>query len=238
MGEKISAIIPAYNEADLIGDTVRAVKSIHGVSQIIVIDDASADGTAEMARSAGADLVLVLETNKGKGGALNAGWARADGGILLLLDADLGYSAVEAGKLIEPVLSGSADMTIGIFDRSSSSSSVDISSNQGAKSGGFGMVMRSARLGIRLLTGKTITSPLSGQRAIRRKVIESTGGFASKFGVEVALTVDALRMGYRVLEVPVGMVHRPSKRDVQGFAHRGRQLLDVVRVLLSRTFKR
>ena len=238
MGEKVSAIIPAYNEADLIGETVRAVKSVPVVYQTIVVDDASTDGTADAARSAGADLVLVLETNHGKGGALNAGWIHAKGSVLLLLDADLGGSAIEAEKLVEPVLADTADMTIGILGGESSGSSFSISSSQGARSGGFGLVMRTARFGIRLLTGKSVTAPLSGQRAVRREVIERVGGFASKFGVEVALTVDALRMGCRLVEVPVGMVHRPSRRDVRGFAHRGRQLLDVVRVLLSRMLRR
>lgn len=237
MGKEVSAIIPAHNEADLIGDTVKAVRNIPGVSQVVVVDDASSDATAEVAEQAGADLVVLLRKNLGKGGALNEGWSCASGDVLLLLDADLGSSAVEARRLIGPVLDDTADMTIAAFGRVPDEPGFDVSTSQGARSGGFGLVMRVAKLGIRLLTGKRVIAPLSGQRAVKREVIEKAGGFASKFGVEVALTVDALRLGYRIEEVPVSMVHRPSGRDVRGFMHRGRQLMDVIRALFAEAIK-
>ena len=239
MAHQVSAIIPAHNEADIISDTVRAALSIPGVDQVIVVDDASTDGTGDAARSAGAHKVLTLEHNLGKGGALNEGWRHSEGDILLLLDADLGASASEASNLLNPVLDGSADMTIAVFGRVQPPESLesDEGTKLGAKSRGLGMVVRVARWGIKAMTGQRFETPLSGQRALKREIIEKSGGFASKFGVEVNLTIDALRMGYRVSEVPVAMVHRPSGRDIRGILHRGRQFLDVLRVLCIKALR-
>jgi hypothetical protein len=76
--------------------------------------------------------------------------------------------------------------------------------------------------------------PLSGQRAIRRNVLDSVRPLAPGFGVEVAMTIDAVRAGFRVLEVPVAMEHAVTGRDVAGFLHRGRQGLDLLRATLPR----
>lgn len=237
MVETVTAIIPAHNESDLIGLTVKAAKQIPHVSQVIVVDDASTDGTAEVAEQAGADSVIVLNENKGKGGALNAAWPYAEGSILLLLDGDLGASAAQGEEILHPVFDGDADMTIAIFCNASDEPETGTPA-QAARSGGFGTVVRVARAGIRAMTGTKIMAPLSGQRAIRRDVVEKIGGFAPKFGVEVALTIDVLRMGGKVVEVPVSMVHRPSGRDLRGFIHRGKQFVDVLRALLGKVFSR
>ncbi|MHB0997733.1 MAG: glycosyltransferase family 2 protein [Armatimonadota bacterium] len=230
MAERVSAIIPAHNEADVIARTVASALAIPGVTQVIVVDDASTDGTAMAAQKAGAHKVIILENNKGKGGALNAGLQSADNDVLLLLDADLGSSASEALKLITPLLEDKADMTIALFGKVPPIESEGLA----ARSGGFGVVVKFARFGIKLLTGKQINAPLSGQRALKREIIERSGGFASRFGVEVALTIDAVRMGYRIEEVPVGMVHRASGRDISGFLHRGAQMVDVFRALVRK----
>ena len=228
MAPRVSVIIPAYNEADVISDTIRAALGIPGVSEVIIVDDASSDGTADVARSAGAHQVTILQQNLGKGGALNKAWPAAAGEVLLLLDADLGASASEGAKLLESVLKDEADMAVALFGRLQS---VENGSKLTTRSRGFGLVVKTARLGIKALTGKTVESPLAGPRALKREIIEKAGGFASRFGVEVGLTIDALRMGYRVVEVPVGMVHRPSGRDLKGFIHRGSQMVDMLRTL-------
>lgn len=220
----VSAIIPAFNEADVIADTIQAVSGIPGVTQIVIVDDGSSDNTASVAAALQVGPVVTLERNIGKGGALNKALPQATGDILLLLDADLGKSASEAVNLLQPVLNGEADMTIAIFKP------VDSDGKLAARSGGFGLAMKTARLGIRLLGGKWVEAPLSGQRAFKREIVEKRG-FAPKFGVEVGLTIDALRGGYRVVEVPVRMVHRPSGRSVRGFMHRGRQMADVLLTL-------
>jgi glycosyltransferase involved in cell wall biosynthesis len=227
-------LIPAFNEADIIGDTIKAALLAPGVTQVIVIDDASSDDTSFIANSSGANNVIRVEENLGKGGALNRGLALATGSVLLLLDADLGDSARDAAKILQPVLDGSADMTIALFQ------SNQLADGQGfsARSGGFGLAVKTARCGIKLLTGQSFRAPLSGQRAVKREIIDKAGGFAQRYGVEVGLTIDALRLGYRVAEVPVNMAHRGSGRDLAGFIHRGRQFLDVVRTIACKAWNR
>ena len=129
--------IPAYNEADRIAATLAAVQSFAAethIQEIIVVDDGSTDDTADRARPAGADVVF-RQQNSGKGAALNRGLALAQGDILLLLDADLGASATEAVRLLGPVVSGAADMSIATFPR------------KPGTGGGVGLVVRLAALG-------------------------------------------------------------------------------------------
>lgn len=238
MAARASALIPAYNEADVIAGTIEAVLAIPGVDEVIVGDDGSSDGTADVARAAGAHKVIRLDSNSGKGGALNAIRQHASGDVLLLIDADLGPSAAEGEKLLAPVLSGDADMAIAILCASESIEGKNGSPTLKPRSGGFGLVVKTARFGIKALGGQRMAAPLAGPRAVRREIVEKAGGFDARFGVEVALTIDALRMGSRVIEVPVCMVHRASGRDLRGFLHRGGQLVDVVRALGNKALRR
>lgn len=213
----ISVLIPAHDEAERIAATVCAARPL--AEEIIVVDDGSEDDTAARAEVAGADVVL-RQRHQGKGAALQAAFALSRGDVLLLLDADLGDSAAEAKKLLEPVLSGTADMAIATFPVGS------------GKGGGFGLVVRLARWGIRRLTGRTMEAPLSGQRALRSEVALNAGGFARGWGVEVALTVFALRAGFRVLEIPTNMTHRVTGRSLAAIRHRAAQFFSVARTLL------
>jgi hypothetical protein len=219
-------IIPARNEAARIGETVRSAKSLPGVRRVIVVDDASRDDTAAAAQAAGAS-VLRLSRRAGKGFALSTGLRRCaelEGGSLehlrlLFLDADVGRSAAGAKPLLDAVASGKAEMAIGILPRRAG--------------GGFGFVMRLARLGIKLLTWRTMKAPLSGQRAVSGRLAQQLR-LAPGFGVEAALTVDALALGARVVEIGVDMTHAPLGRTLAGFAHRALQGFDLVTALLPR----
>jgi hypothetical protein len=219
------ALVPAHNEAERIGATVRAIASVPEVVRMLVIDDGSTDATADRAAQAGAEVVR-LPRNVGKGDALNAGLAALDEipDVLLLLDADLGPTAAEAGSLIAPVASGEADMTIATLPPPERKS-------------GFGLVVRLARAGIRRLARFEATAPLSGQRALGPRALAAGTPFAHGFGVEVALTVRVVRAGGRVVEVPTTMRHAATGRDLAGFLHRGRQFLSVARVLVALAFE-
>lgn len=220
----MSILIPAYNEEKYIYDTVTALAKLQEVDEIVVVDDASGDDTALLAGKAGA-VVLSLSRNHGKGGALNKGLAKVTGDIIALVDGDVGCSAAEVAKLISPVLADQADMTVAKFPRAK-------------KKGGFGLVKGLARNGIRLYTGLEVFAPLSGQRVMKRNVIEALGGFESGYGVEVGMTIDAARRGFRIMEVEVNMTHAETGRDLAGFLHRGKQFAHVTKVLARRLVKR
>jgi len=218
---RVAVLIPAYNEADRIADTVAAALAMPDIADVAVIDDGSEDDTAEVASRAGAR-VLVLAENSGKGAALNAGIAEVDADIYLMIDADLGSTASETFRLLEPVLAGHADLSIAAMHAPA------------GHKGGFGFVMRLSRWSIRRFGGMVVTAPLSGQRAFRKEVIESIGGFESGFGVETAMTIDALRHGYNVVEVPLPLTHRVSGRNLAGFMHRGRQFRHILKAVWKR----
>lgn len=225
---KVCALLPAYNEAERIAVTIQALRARPEIGEIVVLDDGSTDGTADRARAAGASLVLT-KTNGGKGAALSAAYqaARGRADVFLLLDADLGASAGEAVKLLPPLARGEADMTVGMLPP-------DPDFAASGQSGGRGFVVRLARWGIRRRTGQTFTQPLSGQRAVRREVLEALGGtFAPGFGVEVDLTVRAIRAGFRVREVETGFRHKVTGGDWAGLRHRARQFRDVARTVLA-----
>ncbi|MFA7467456.1 MAG: glycosyltransferase family 2 protein [Desulfotomaculaceae bacterium] len=216
--KKVTAIVPAYNEAEFIFETVMALVRIPEITEVLVVDDASTDNTAVLAAQAGAR-VITMGKNAGKGAALNTGVQATSADIYLLLDGDLGNTASDAELLLKPVLMGQADMTVAQFPPP-------------RRKGGFGLVKGLARWGILVFTGQVMKSPLSGQRAMTRQVLDSVYPFASGYGVEVGMTIKAARLGYRVQEVPVQMTHAETGRDLKGFRHRGKQFWHITRTLL------
>ncbi|MBN2404854.1 MAG: glycosyltransferase [Coriobacteriia bacterium] len=223
----VIALVPAFNESERITATVRSAMEIAGVDRVLVVDDASSDDTSARARAAGAE-VLTLPSNLGKGAALDAGLAYVaqDADILLLLDGDLAETAFEGESLLAPVVSGEADMTIATFPHP-------------VGKAGFGLVKGLARFGIARLGGGFLAeAPLSGQRALSRTAWTRVTPFAFGYGVEVALTIRALRSGLTILEVPTTMSHAATGRDLSGFMHRGRQFAHVLRALIRLAFER
>lgn len=214
----VSVIIPAYQAADSIGETVTAARRIPGVFEVIVVDDGSRDGTAEAARRAEADQVIVLPRNLGKGGALAAGVRAAGGEQLLFLDADLGRSAAGAERLL-PMVAGPAVMSVAMFPERSGGA-------------GLGMARGLAAATIHLLTGLRVAAPLSGQRAISSALARHIG-IASGFAVEVGLTVEAAHVGAVVAEVPTELAHHVTGWRLSGILHRGRQFAHALKFLLA-----
>lgn len=221
---RVSVVIPAYREAERIGETVRAAREalcrMPGVeTEILVVDDGSPDDTAAVAEAAGAR-VLRLPRNLGKGGALAAGFQAASGDLLLMLDADLGPTAGGAGALLAPLLAGTAEMTVAAFAPN--------------KGGGMGLVKRLAAWGLRRAGASPMQSPLSGQRGLTRAAWERLGRLEAGFGLEMGLNLDAARLGLRVLEVPTEMSHRITGKDWAGYRHRARQFRDIALALWRR----
>lgn len=224
----VVAVVAARDEAERIAATVAALLDIPGVDRVVVADDGSRDDTA--ARAAGAGAAVTRRSRpRGKGAALEAGIDLALAGgparVVLLADGDLGASARTLEALLPPVLSGSADLCIATFPA-------------GAGGGGFGLVKRAARRAIAGLSAYSPVEPLSGQRAISTDVLREMRPLAHGFGVEAAMTVDAVRAGLRVVEVPCDLAHRRTGRTPAGFLHRGRQALHIGRALLPRAVAR
>jgi glycosyltransferase involved in cell wall biosynthesis len=219
----ISVVIPAYNEAKRIASTVLALTQVSSeVDEVIVVDDCSSDDTLEKAHAAGA-LVIPVPRRAGKGAALMQGTLKCKGDIVVFLDADIGETASEIRKLIEPIANGTADMTIARFPELPH-----------VRRKGLGLVKSTAYWGVRQLCKSELGSILSGQRASRRSTFLRLMPFAPGFGVEVGLTIDALRQGLRILEVDCEMAHRVTGWNLAGFSHRTRQFYWIARAIATR----
>jgi len=257
-GLGVHVIVAAYNEAPRIEATLAALAAALPGAPLWVADDGSTDATASLARRAGARVVRS-ERMVGKGGiatlaardALDDAWnarnarnawnARAhtyarvpdqksnalhhhgpgdEGPIFIVCDGDLAESAAKLGALADAVRHGDADMAVAAFAT--------------RIGGGVGLAVAFARWAIRRRCGLQTRAPISGQRALRASVLEDVLPFARGFGMEIGMTIDATRAGHRIVEVELDLSHRATGRTISGFAHRGRQLVDFVRVYFAR----
>src|SRR5919205_52507 len=108
---RVSFLIPAYNEEATIGEVLDRIAALGVDAQIVVVDDGSRDRTAAIAEEKGA--TVIRQANAGKGAAIRAAIAAADGEIAVIQDADMEYDPVEVPELIEPILRGVADVVFG-----------------------------------------------------------------------------------------------------------------------------
>jgi hypothetical protein len=254
LAARVAAVVPCKDEADRIAATVAAVASLPQVGRVVVVDDGSTDGTARVAEAAGADVVRHAR-NRGKAAALESGVRRvrelevadavaqaddadhaddpggagdpggARSAALLFVDGDLQESATNLGVLTAPVLDGRAAMTIATLPA------------QITAGGGRGLVVGLARRGIEHLTGFRALQPLSGMRCLSPEAYDAGSPLARGWGVETALTVDVLRAGLPVLEVPCELQHRVSGSDWRGHLHRAGQYRDVWLALVRRGWR-
>ena len=222
MSRRVVALVAARNETGRIGPGVSALLPL--VDEVVVVDDGSTDATASEASAAGAT-VLRSRGRNGKGGALEGALRRLEpADVWLLADGDLGATAAGLVRLVEVVSSGGADLAIAVLPS--------------ARAGGFGLVKRTAAHLIRGQSGFRASEPLSGQRALTGHALEAVRPLASGFGVETAMTIDAVRAGLRVVEIPIeGLEHRATYRTPRGFLHRGRQGWDIAKAVLPRILR-
>jgi glycosyltransferase involved in cell wall biosynthesis len=205
------AIVPAYNEQAAIGGVVDELRAFDPELDVLVVDDASHDGTAMLARAHGAR-VVTLPFNLGIGGAVQTGFRyAADHGYQLAVrvDGDGQHDPSELGPLVDVVLSGSADICVGSR----------FVGSEGYRSSA------TRRIGIRilaqtvsLLTGQRVTDTTSGFQVVNRKAIEL---FAADYPhdypeVEAAVMVHKHRL--RLVESPVRMRERTAgESSIRGF---------------------
>jgi len=220
---ELAVLVAARNEADRIGATVSALRGAFPGARVWVADDASEDGTAEAAMAAGAEVVSRGRPH-GKGANVSAAAEAAlsvpdPPRLVLLCDGDLGASAARLAPLVEAVRRGECDLAVAAFSR--------------RVGGGFGLALGFARWAIRRRCGYEAGAPISGQRAMRAEVLRAVLPFAPSYGMEIGMTVDAVRAGYELEEYELDLEHRATGKSFAGFLHRARQLRDFTRVYWS-----
>jgi hypothetical protein len=140
--------------------------------------------------------------------------------VFVLCDGDLADSASELGALADVVARGEADVAVAAFAR--------------RVGGGMGIALAFARWAIRRRCGLDTGAPISGQRALSERALEDVLPLAHGYGMEIGMTIDAVRAGRRLVEIELDLSHRATGRTLAGFLHRGSQLLDFMRVYLAR----
>jgi len=189
---EVAVIIPAYNEEKNISEILSVLKQVEGISEILVVNDGSADKTSDVVKSFGYN-VLDLPQNMGKSYAMRTGLENTSSSIVLFLDADLiGIKPEHINDLVFPIKSDIADMTLGIF---------------------------SSGRGVTDLAQK-IAPFLSGQRASKRWLFESLPQeyWSTGFGIEIAITRFAKENNLRILDVPLPYATHTMKEEKLGFA--------------------
>ncbi|MCZ6695491.1 MAG: glycosyltransferase family 2 protein [Acidobacteria bacterium] len=193
---KLSIVIPAYNEAATLEEVLRRVRATPFEKEILVVDDASTDGTADLVlRHQAPDLILLQHPhNRGKGAALRTGFERATGDIVVVQDADLEYDPADYGRLLKPILDGRADVVFG--------------SRFGGES--HRVLFYWHYLGNRFLTtlsnmftNLNLTDMETGYKAFRIDVLRDLKLRSNRFGFEPEITAKVARMGCRVYEVAI-----------------------------------
>jgi hypothetical protein len=201
---RLTVLVAARDEKERIGTTVEGLRHLFPDAQVVVADDGSRDATAAVAEAAGARVVRL--PRRGKGQALTLAEQECPPGPLLLCDADVDGD-------LRPLVESGAELAIARFRR--------------RVGGGFGLAKGVARTLVEIRGGRRMKEPLSGQRFLSETARETVFPVAAGFGLETRMTIDALRAGLDVREVEVELAHRATDRDLAGFVHRGRQLLDL-----------
>ena len=202
---RVVVVIPAYNEERFIGSVVIQAKSY--ADTVIVVDDGSSDKTADVAISAGA-LVITHETNKGKGGALNTGFAYArnlGADVVVTIDADGQHDAEEIFSVVEPVFKQQADIVIGSRYLVNTS---DVPQHRVWGHWAFNFLTNQ-------VSGTAVTDSQSGFRAFSPRSLEKLTFSSAGFSVESEMQFIASEHRLKLVEVPITIYyHDAPKRSV------------------------
>jgi len=194
---KITAIIPAYNEAKTIHEIIRRVKATGLIDEIIVVDDGSKDGTrdvlAEIAESEGVRVILH-ERNQGKGAAVRTGIQNATNDVMIIQDADLEYDPRDYPGLFRPLEEGIADVVYGSRFLGGARRPILF----------WNMVANKIlTLVTNVLYNNILTDMETGYKVFRRSVVEDMVIHARGFEFEPEFTAKVLKRKWRIFEVPI-----------------------------------
>jgi glycosyltransferase involved in cell wall biosynthesis len=198
---KVSFLIPAYNEAETIGEVLDRVAALPFEKKVIVVDDGSTDGTAGLVRArAAGEVELIEQPNRGKGAALRAAIPHIEGDIAVIQDADMEYDPTEVPDLIEPIERGVADVVYGSR----------LSGGRPQRAYLFWHLVGNRFLS--LLTGAlyntTLTDMETGYKAFRADVLRSLDLHEDGFAIEPEITANVCRRHLRIYEMPISYYGR------------------------------
>src|SRR4051795_5587786 len=196
---RVSFLIPAYNEAANIVEVLDRVDALPFDKQVIVVDDGSTDGTADLVSSRNG-VLLLRQPNRGKGAALRSAIGHIDGDIAVIQDADMEYDPAEVPKLIEPIERGAADVVYGSR----------LKGGEPQRAYLFWHLVGNRFLS--LLTGVLYNTTLSdmetGYKAFRVEILRSLDLRESDFAIEPEITAKVCKRGLRVYELPIAYYGR------------------------------
>lgn len=219
----VAVVIPAYNEALTVRQTIEQFHRFLPEAEIVVVDNASTDATGDLARAALHDLgcsgCVLVEHAKGKANAVRRAFLEVHADCYVMVDADMTYPAHEVQSLLDPVLRGDYDMTVG--DRISNGR---YAAENKRKGHGWGNALV-ARI-INFLYKSDLHDVLSGYRVFSKRFVKNYPVLVRGFELETDLTLHALQSRHRVLEVPITYCDRP-----EGSTSKLNTVRDGVRVL-------
>ena len=208
MSQVLSIVIPAYNEARFIGTLLEQIAKVDLSpldvrKEVIVVDDHSADGTAEIARGFAGVIVKRLDQNGGKGRAVRAGIELATGDLLIIQDADLEYDPQDYVPMVTALLDGRADIVYGSrYMRGGRHPNQTWAAYLGG---------RSLSVVARIFTGTWLTDTVTALKLFPRQIITSLTLTTSGFELDHEITAKVLARGYRIIEVPVSYAPRSKE---------------------------
>ncbi|MGN0406816.1 MAG: glycosyltransferase family 2 protein [Bacteroides sp.] len=197
---RIAVLIPCYNESVTIKKVIEDYKKALPEAVIYVYDNNSTDGTAQIARDAGAE--VRYEYRQGKGNVIRSMFRDIDADCYLMIDGDDTYPAENARELVDCVLSGRADMAIG--DRLSSTYFTE------NKRPFHNMGNRLVRGTINSLFHSDVKDIMTGYRAFSRLFVKSYPVLSKGFEIETEMTIHCLDKNFKIVEIPVSYRDRPE----------------------------
>ena len=196
---RVAVLIPTYNEEQTIAEVVKQFRAELPTADIYVFDNNSVDRTVALAEAAGA--TVFHERRQGKGYVTQAMFRQIDAETYVIVDGDNTYPPAAVHRLLQPVIDGEADMVVGSRLHAESKSEFKH------------LNALANRLVLRLLNSifrVKLTDILSGYRAFNRRFVKELPLFGGGFEIETELTIKAIKRGFRILEIPIDLTHRPA----------------------------